>query len=235
MTPATVRPVRPRDAASLILLRQGAGGIEALLGRRGAGARFMPGRYVFPGGGIRREDARPFPGETPAPAGTAALLGLARAALRETFEETGYLLGRPLAGAAARNGAEPPSAVAAAYAAARLAPAVGELVPIGRAITPTFSPIRFHARFFIADGTLAHGPVHPGEELEEVRWYRIDDGFPLPHGSPHGFPMPMSGVTQFMLRHALAVFTGTAPTAMPLYRHIGRVAKIEWRPLESRG
>ena len=230
-SPNAARPVRPRDAASLILLRRGAGGIEALLGRRGAGARFMPGRYVFPGGGIRREDARPFPGETPAANGTAALLGLARAALRETFEETGYLLGRPLAGLAARSGAGPPSAVAAAYEAARLAPAVNELVPIGRAITPTFSPIRFHARFFMADGTLAHGPVHPGEELEEVRWYGLGDGLPM----PHHLPMPMSGVTQFMLRHALAVFAGTAPAAMPLYRHIGRAAKIEWRlPLESR-
>jgi hypothetical protein len=37
-------PVRPRDAASLILLRDGKSGLEALIGRRGKGARFMPGK-----------------------------------------------------------------------------------------------------------------------------------------------------------------------------------------------
>jgi len=45
-------PVRPRDAASLILLRDGKAGLEVLIGRRGKGARFMPGRYVFPGGRV---------------------------------------------------------------------------------------------------------------------------------------------------------------------------------------
>jgi 8-oxo-dGTP pyrophosphatase MutT (NUDIX family) len=86
------KPVRPRDAASLILLREGKSGLEVLIGRRGKGARFMPGRYVFPGGRVTPEDARAWAGERadPAPAG---LLALKRAALRETFEETGLVLG----------------------------------------------------------------------------------------------------------------------------------------------
>ncbi|HKW55708.1 MAG TPA: hypothetical protein VJO12_18620, partial [Stellaceae bacterium] len=63
-TKAEARPAaRPRDAASLILLRDGARGLEVLIGRRGKGARFMPGRYVFPGGRIADDDAGPWQGE----------------------------------------------------------------------------------------------------------------------------------------------------------------------------
>ncbi len=78
MTPAT-----PRPAASLILLRHGAshraGGLEVLLLRRSAAARFMPGVWVFPGGAVD-------PGET-------AL----QCALRELREEAGIELPRDAA------------------------------------------------------------------------------------------------------------------------------------------
>src|SRR5215472_7647716 len=60
---AEKRPVRPRDAASLVLLREGKRGLEVLIGRRGKGARFMPGRYVFPGGRVTADDARLWVGE----------------------------------------------------------------------------------------------------------------------------------------------------------------------------
>src|SRR6266436_2715476 len=119
MARADTRPARPRDAASLILLRDGARGLEVLIGRRGKGARFMPGRYVFPGGRVTADDSRPWRGEagaTEAP----ALLALKRAALRETFEETGLVIGRPIADA----GDGPPlSAIEHAYGAQGLAPA----------------------------------------------------------------------------------------------------------------
>jgi 8-oxo-dGTP pyrophosphatase MutT (NUDIX family) len=220
--PVQARPTRPRSAASLILLRRGEGSPEVLLGRRGATARFMPGRYVFPGGGVRRDDARPWFGEAIGATGPASLRSAARAALRETYEETGFVVGHPLTNAV-RLPAAARTAVEAAYRTASLSPAVGDLVPIGRAITPTFSPIRFDACFFVADGRLAHGPLHPGEELDEVRWYSIAEGFPA----------PMSSVTQFMLRHAIAVWQGTAPAAMPLYRHIGKATRIDWRPLDG--
>jgi len=62
------KPVRPRDAASLILLRERSTGLEVLLGRRGKDARFMPGRYVFPGGRVTAEDARRWAGEIADPA-----------------------------------------------------------------------------------------------------------------------------------------------------------------------
>ena len=44
--------VRPRDAASLILLRGEGKDLEVLAGRRPLHVRFMPGVHVFPGGAI---------------------------------------------------------------------------------------------------------------------------------------------------------------------------------------
>lgn len=216
-TSGMTSPVRPRRAASLILLRAGASGPEALLGRRSRTARFMPGIFVFPGGAVQRSDAAPWPGEIlpNGDAGQSRLRISARAALRETFEETGFIVGRPAEPDTASGGSD----IDIAYRDARRIPAFDAFVPVGRAITPTRSPIRFDAQFFLADGGLALGPLHSGDELDEVGWYTVGDVSPT----------PMSGVTQFMLQHALAVWRGTA-TGTPLYRHIGIRAKIEWQP-----
>ncbi|HXZ00494.1 MAG TPA: NUDIX domain-containing protein [Stellaceae bacterium] len=201
------KPVRPRDAASLILLRERRSGLEVLLGRRGKGARFMPGRYVFPGGRVVPEDARRWAGELADPA--APLLALKRAALRETYEETGLVVGEPRRAAKA-NGALSP--VEAAYRAAGMAPAPGLLRLVGRAITPTASPIRFHARFFLADGRHAAGKLKPCEELDDLLWHPVE-------GEP---PAMMQNVTKFMLRCAVEAWRGAAPESPPLYWHRGR-------------
>jgi 8-oxo-dGTP pyrophosphatase MutT (NUDIX family) len=205
--------VRPRDAASLILLRQGRRGVEVLIGRRGKSARFMPGRYVFPGGRAVPEDARAWTGEL-ADAGTPAFLALKRAALRETFEETGLLIGEPRLGLGAPNG--PLSAIEEAYCRGGVAPAPHLLRLVGRAITPTASPIRFHARFFVADGRHALGALVSGEELDDVHWHPVD-------GEP---PDAMQNVTKFMLRCAVEAWSGAAPATPPLYWHRGRKSLV---------
>jgi len=202
-------PVRPRDAASLILLREGESGLEVLIGRRGKGARFMPGRYVFPGGRVNTEDARPWAGE---PGGDKAkrFLALKRAALRETFEETGLVVGEQGAPPGEAKGALSP--IEAAYRALGLAPAPALLRLVGRAITPVASPIRFHARFFVADGRFAAGELAPCEELDDLHWHPVE-------GEPPG---TMQNVTRFMLSCALEAWRGTLPATPPLYWHRGR-------------
>ena len=67
-----------RLAASVILLRDSAGGPEVLLLRRNPEARFMGGAWVFPGGSVHDEDGTP-----------------AGAAVRETQEEAGLTLSDP--------------------------------------------------------------------------------------------------------------------------------------------
>jgi 8-oxo-dGTP pyrophosphatase MutT (NUDIX family) len=202
------RRVRPRDAASLILLRQSGAGLEVLIGRRGHSARFMPGRYVFPGGRVAAEDAQPLPGET-SDSDAPALLALKRAALRETFEETGLVVGEHRHDRAAPGDATPP--LAAAYRRQGMVPAPALLRLVGRAITPASSPIRFHARFFLADGRHAAGELTPSEELDDLHWHAVG-------AEPPG---TMQNVTRFMLRCALEAWRGTAPPVPPLYCHRG--------------
>jgi 8-oxo-dGTP pyrophosphatase MutT (NUDIX family) len=206
---AEKKPVRPRDAASLILLRQGASGLEVLIGRRGQGARFMPGRYVFPGGRVTAEDGRRWAGEL-ADREAPYFLALKRAALRETYEETGLVVGEPRhAPAPAKDALSP---VEEAYRTHGVAPAPDLLRLVGRAITPTASPIRFHARFFVADGSRASGKLAPCEELDELHWHPVDR-------EPPGL---MQNVTRFMLRCAVEAWRDAAPDAPPLYWHRGR-------------
>ena len=86
--------VRPRDAASLILLRGEGRELELLAGRRPGHVRFMPGVYVFPGGAIDPEDRRKWRVEAGGEHLPPRLVRSARAALRETWEEVGVLVGR---------------------------------------------------------------------------------------------------------------------------------------------
>ncbi|MFL6061612.1 MAG: NUDIX hydrolase [Marmoricola sp.] len=94
-------PAEPRDAATVVLLRDGAEGPELYLLRRQVSMEFAGGMCVFPGGGV---DPRDFDADVawagPSPARWAELLGtdehqaraLVCAAVRETFEESGVLL-----------------------------------------------------------------------------------------------------------------------------------------------
>jgi 8-oxo-dGTP pyrophosphatase MutT (NUDIX family) len=168
-------PAVPRDAATVILLREaGAGtpapaGVEAFLLRRTAELEFAPGAYVFPGGSVDARDAEPGVGWAgPDPADFAALLdvppdrarGLVCAAVRETFEESGVLLAGSYAGELVGDSA----ALAAdrhalLTGATSLAEVLGRrglimrtdlLIPWARWITPEVSPRRFDTWFFAA-------------------------------------------------------------------------------------
>jgi 8-oxo-dGTP pyrophosphatase MutT (NUDIX family) len=46
----------PRDAATLMLIDRSGAKPKVLLGRRHAGHKFMPGKFVFPGGRIEAFD-----------------------------------------------------------------------------------------------------------------------------------------------------------------------------------
>ena len=129
------------------------------MGRRPRKSRFAPDVFVFPGGGVEPGDylaatARPLdPACAMATGATPALAhALAAAALRETEEETGVVL-------------------PADHGALRL---------VARAITPVRSPIRFHARFFLADADTAIGDHADSAELTDLAFRRIDETTKLP-------------------------------------------------------
>lgn len=162
--------LRPRDSATLILVRRDGGVPRILMGRRACGHAFMPNKYVFPGGRLDAADCRVKPARDLAPDTLAKLLvrmrgkpsaararGLAHAALRETWEEAGLLFGR-----------------------ARMedAPDLSGLTLFMRAITPPGRTRRFDSRFFVADA--AHisnlGETHRGGgELLTLSWLTLDE------------------------------------------------------------
>jgi 8-oxo-dGTP pyrophosphatase MutT (NUDIX family) len=172
--------LRPKDAATLILVKRDAGEPRVLMGCRSSGMVFMANKYVFPGGrldpGDQRiqvmHDLRP---EVMARAATGITTsrarGLALAAIRETFEETGIVIGEP--GTAPRT--RSPAWVA--FFAHGIVPRLDGLDMIARAITPPNRSRRFDARFFMADaGAIAHtldGTGH--EELLKPSWLTLGE------------------------------------------------------------
>lgn len=175
----------------------------------------MPGIYVFPGGRVGARDRRPSGFAEPL---AEPLLGLdlatkrglrafVRAALRETHEETGLMVGAPGSAAQADTMDTPWSS----YAAAGVAPGFGHLRLIARAITPPASPIRFHNRFFLADGRLTHGTIRSNGELEDIGWYEV----------PSALKLPMAGIGTHVLSEALAHWQDRQRGVSALFRWMG--------------
>lgn len=188
---AKPRAVRPRDAATLILIRRSPARTEVLMGRRSAAHRFMPGKYVFPGGRLDAADLRIAHDGDLRPevlarvalhGGETRARGLARAAIRETFEEAGLILGRPAARRlASRAGAWNQ------FLSLGVEPDLSALTYVARAITPPYRDRRFDTRFFIAEAdALAQPPGHAraeSGELLELAWFNLDAarGLDLPN------------------------------------------------------
>jgi 8-oxo-dGTP pyrophosphatase MutT (NUDIX family) len=199
--------VKPVDAAGLVLIRAGARGEpEILLGRRHRKAGFLPDIYVVPGGRVDAADHAPSGfAEMLNPAVAAALqsggsrrpaLAFARAALRETHEETGLLVGD--SGQPVDSPGEP---VWQAYGSAGLAPDFGTLDFICRAITPVTSHRRYNTRFFLADGARAVGSVNGSGELEDLAWRPV----------PALAGLNIVDVTEYVLKEALRRWQARSP------------------------
>jgi 8-oxo-dGTP pyrophosphatase MutT (NUDIX family) len=176
--------VKPRDSATLILIDRAEKIPKVLLGRRHERHRFLPGKFVFPGGRIEPTDRlmavtaalherhvaklmKRFKRPSLAKAAAFAL-----AAVRETYEETGIMLG-----ATSADAMTTPAGPWEAFAKAGIAPDLSKIHFIARAITPPNRPLRFDSRFFAADvSAIARrddGFVGPDKELVELVWLPI--------------------------------------------------------------
>jgi 8-oxo-dGTP pyrophosphatase MutT (NUDIX family) len=139
-------PTKPRQAASVILLRGGGDGLEVLLLRRNPAARFMGGAWVFPGGAVDVRDAAEgesdegpsrLAGETDSPDAAHRV-----AAVREVEEEAGLRLPEPDA-----------------------------LVKFSRWITPPQIAIRYDTHFFLAPAPDGQQPRIDGGEMVDLGWH----------------------------------------------------------------
>ena len=177
--PEGSKPVRPRNAASLVLVRHDAAAPAVLMGRRHRKHAFMPDVFVYPGGRLDAADRQlrigaPLP-QAHGGGSPAMLRALALTAVRETFEETGLLIGRAAAALPAA-----PSPGWQAFLATGQAPAIDRLTYIYRAITPPLAAMRFHARFFLADAAHATGELAGSGELLDLAWYPLAEALKLP-------------------------------------------------------
>lgn len=199
------RGVRPRDAATLVPLRRQGERVEVLMGRRARKHRFLPNLYVFPGGRVDDDDHRvqplsPLRGDVQAhlvrESGAARARALAVAAVRETWEETGIVLGNIEDG--------------------KLRPSLDRLDYLIRAITPAESPIRFHARFFAAQVTARDGTVASNGELLDLAWRSV----------PECLTLPVADITEYVLGNLDRLISGRSANArVPLFAfRNGRVA-----------
>ena len=174
-------PVKPRDASTVIIIKEVEGKSYVLMGRRSLKSRFMPGVYVFPGGAVEKSDFlvnRYFALTSKlerAKIKTRSLshtISLLLAGIRETAEETGLYL-------AERKSFNKPLLNSSNYTwkdfiKKSYIPNINKLYFFGRAITPSSLKIRFHARFFISFYNYYEGSLRSNGELENIDWIPLD-------------------------------------------------------------
>lgn len=178
----TLKPngVRAVPAATLILLDRSGPAPKVLLGRRNSNDRFMPGKFVFPGGRVDDADRKMRPATELEPlveerlrkaSGKTLARALALAGIRETYEETGLVIGRP----GALDKAAP--AGWGEFTAHGQLPDLSQIHFVARAITPPRLPRRYDTIFLAADAqAISHrieGAVGPDKELVELVWTPI--------------------------------------------------------------
>lgn len=177
------KPMRPRDAATLILLDRSGGTVNILMGRRSQRHAFMAGKFVFPGGRTDPADSR-VAVAAPLPEAEAAKLtgsgsrasaargrAIALSAIRETYEEAGLLIGQ-------RGDFSTNRADWQGFADHGVIPSLERIRYVARAVTPPGRVRRFDTRFVacwrdaVAVELSEGGPT---DELEEIVWLPLEE------------------------------------------------------------
>ena len=146
-----------RPASTILLLRDGAAGLEVFMVVRNRAIDFAGGALVFPGGRVEEADAalgEPF----------------RIAAIREAFEESGILLARKGDAMLAGHSLPRDGDFHALLAEHALTPAAEALVHYAHWITPSDMPKRFDTHFYLAEAPLEQVGLHDGDEAVESVW-----------------------------------------------------------------
>ena len=171
----------PRPAATLVLLRDAGPEMQVLLTLRPRHLRFMGGATVFPGGAVSSSDADPrwaeasvlSPGEASDRLGEddgARALASLVCALRESFEEVGFIAGEGPLEALDQELAGDAGVFLERCLALGVRLGTDRLVPAGRWVTPLSSPIRFDARFFLCRADPSWKPTPSPGEVDGCSW-----------------------------------------------------------------
>ena len=172
----------------LLIVDDSGGAPRLLMGKRGLNQAFMPGKYVFPGGRVDRSDRGAASADDLKPLDAGRLLidmrgipspararAIALAAIRETFEEAGLVIGAP-APAPRAAGAEAPAEGWPAFLETGFLPRPSALTFFARAVTPPGRPRRFDTRFFYANASaIGHRIEIANGELSSLDWFGIEE------------------------------------------------------------
>ncbi len=214
-----------RDAATIIVVRNADEAPSVLMGQRGKTAVFMPDKFVFPGGRVDAEDGDiDLTGELKEPClqrlaqsnASVTPHTLAVAAIRELWEETGFVMGRQSVWR------DPPSDWSG-FAEMGFRPAARQLKFFFRALTPPGRPRRFDARFFVAsENALANGGgdiVPPTDELSHLQWVPLSEVRQL----------NLAFITQLVLAELQKHLPSLeAPKGVPFVRNDALDSKVIW-------
>ena len=225
-------PVPTLNAATVLLLRDGAQGLEVLMTRRSTKASFAPGAYVFPGGGIDALDAESHATAARRATQSDEQLTQAIAAIRESFEELGVLLARHADGRWADAddiAALDRHAPFAAQCQARgLRLAADGVFTLARWITDRDLPKRFDVPFLVARMPEGQTPVADEAEQFEPQWVRPQDA--LERHAAGGFFMifPTIRTLQRLAQFARAddVLAACAVSEAPLWTSCPRAGLL---------
>ena len=175
-----LRAPKPRVASTLVLTCGFGSNLKILMGQRSKRHDFMPSVYVFPGGRVDRADSyAKYAGdlsprterilEAAYPPRRARAVALA--SVRETWEETGLMIG---AAETSNQNLNHPS-----YDAFRRAgklPDISGIEVFGRAVTPPHRHKRFDAWFFVKHlEETSPPPISDSSELLNVGWFTFDE------------------------------------------------------------
>lgn len=192
-SPANSYPViKPKPAGTLLILDEQNGRPHVLMGRRHKSHTFMPGVFVFPGGRVDRPDNHaPFYSDLTSPtlerlmaSGLKSLAthrrarAFALAAIRETFEEVGMLIGNPLT-----HGSIRANSIWSPFLNHKQVPNLEPLRYVARAVTPPGLIRRYDTRFFTVPREAISLELleSPTDELGELSWIPLDqtDGYEI--------------------------------------------------------
>lgn len=179
------KALKPRDAATLVILDRSGPSPRVLMGKRRDDLVFMAGKYVFPGGRVDPTDRQVPLAADLRPQESAKLLvqmrgtpskirarALGLAAIREAFEEAGLLIGSRTPATA--GGHVPPNWQN--FVAREVVPSLERLTFFARAITPPGRPRRFDTRFFTIDATAITDRIgHNDGELSALDWLTLEE------------------------------------------------------------
>ena len=225
-------PVTPLPAATVLLLRDGPQGLEVLMTRRSATARFAPDAYVFPGGGIDAADAQAHAQARRRPGQSELHLTQAIAAIRESFEELGVLLAHRADGA--------PANASDMDRLDRLAPllpqclllgltlAAHEVFVLAHWITNRDLPRRFDVPFLVARMPDGQTPVADNSEQFDPVWVRPADALARHHDGNFFMIFPTLRTLERLQHYAdvAAVLQACAATEEPLWTSCPRAGLL---------